>query len=104
METKKAHAALRVGLVYFICSEKSLLAHIRQQSHESCALDCVLDRSLERSAVAAALAAEELALTGTHLLQALYIFVIDKGRPRAAFFGAKPTTILTTPSQLLTDH
>jgi hypothetical protein len=83
---------------------RRLLTDIRQQCHEPGALNGHLDCPLKGSAIAAAFAAEELALAGAHLLEALNIFVIDKGRPRAAFLGAEPAAILPPSSELFADH
>jgi hypothetical protein len=83
---------------------RRLLADIWQQCHEPGALNGHLDSPLKGSAIAAAFAAEELALAGAHLLEALNVFVVDKGRPRAAFLGAEPAAIFPSPSELLADH
>src|SRR5271156_3405092 len=83
---------------------RNLFAHVRHQRHEPCPLDGVFYRTLESCAVAAALPAKELALAGAHLLQALHVLIVDERRPRATFFGAKPTTIFASTTQLLANH
>src|ERR1017187_10396496 len=83
---------------------RALFADERHQGHEPGPLDCVLHRTLERGAVARALAAEELALAGAHLLQALHVFIIDEGGTRASLFRAKSATILAATTELLANH
>jgi hypothetical protein len=86
------------------CENRGLLADIGKQCHEPGAFDGHLHGALKRSTIAAALAAKELALAGAHLLEALNVFVIDKGRPRTALLGAEPAAILPSSSKLLADH
>src|SRR4051794_40281513 len=81
-----------------------LLADVGQQRHEARPLDGVFDRPLKGRAVAAALAAEELALAGAKLLEALHVSVIDEHGARAAVLGAEPAAILPTPTELLANH
>src|SRR5437660_798503 len=71
----------------------NLLAHVGQKGHEAGAFDRVLDRTLEGCTIAAAFAAEQLALAGTEFLQALYVLVIDEGRPGTAFLGAESAAV-----------
>ena len=80
------------------------LADVRQESHESGLLDGVLDRSLERGTIAGAFAAEEFALAGAHLLEALHVLVIDERGPRAAFLRAETAPVLPTTTELLANH
>ncbi len=81
-----------------------LLANVWYERHEACSLDGVLDGALEGCAIAAAFATKELALVGTHLLQALHVLVINERGTRASLFCAKPATILATTPKLLADH
>src|SRR5687768_2174203 len=83
---------------------QGLLAHVGEQGHEPGTLDGVLDGPLEGGAVAAALAAEELALAGDHLLEALHVLVVDEGRPGAALFRAEAAAVLAAPPKLFPNH
>src|SRR5262249_43099862 len=58
----------------------------------------------EGGAVAAALAAEQLALAGAKLLEALHVFIIYERRPGTPFLGAEPAAVFPSPSELLADH
>jgi hypothetical protein len=75
-----------------------LFPYKRHQSHEAGTFDRVLDGALKSSAVAAALSAKYFSLAGAKFLQALNVLVIDKCRPGATLFGAKPATIFSAPS------
>jgi hypothetical protein len=81
-----------------------LLADVRQECHEPRTFDGVLDSPLKRGAIAAPLATEKLALIGTHLLQALHVFVVDESGARAAVARAKSATVLASSSEFLADH
>ena len=66
-------------------------------------LDGVLDRSLERGTVAGAFAAEEFALAGAHLLEALHVLVIDeRGRGQLSFVQKRHRFLRPRPSFLRT--
>lgn len=81
-----------------------LFADVWQQRHEPSPLQCRGDRSLERGTIAGSLAAVELALARAEFLETLHVFEIDKSRPRAAVFGAKPAAILASTTQFLANH
>jgi len=81
-----------------------LFAYVWHEGHEPRALDGVFDGALEGGAVATAFAAKELALAGTHFLQARHVFVIHERGARAALFRAKTAAILSSPTELLTNH
>src|SRR3954469_20891426 len=82
----------------------SSLADVRQQGHEPGPLQGGGDGPLEGGAVAGPLAAEELALAGAELLEALHVLEVDERRPRAALFRAEAAPVLATAAQFLADH
>src|SRR5436190_140506 len=97
--------AARPWLFYLNCApEGALLAHVGQQRHEAGAFDGVLDGALERGAIAAALAAEQLALAGAKLFEALHVLVIHEDGAWAALLGAKPAAILSASAEFLANH
>jgi hypothetical protein len=75
-------------------AERGLFTNVRHERHETRPLDRVLYGTLKGSAVATALAAEELALTGAKLLEALHVLVIHERWPRTSFLGAKTAAVL----------
>src|SRR5436190_4866926 len=80
------------------------LADVRQQGHEAGPLQGGGDGPLEGGAVAGPLAAEQLALAGAELLEALHVLVVHEGRPRAAFLRAEATAVLAAAAQFLAHH
>src|SRR5262249_23718555 len=83
---------------------RGLLTDVGQQCHEAGAFDGVFDGALKGRAIAAALAAEELALTGAHLLQARNVFVVHESRTRATVLRAKAAAILAAATEFLANH
>src|SRR5262249_11523269 len=81
-----------------------LLAAGGQQGHEPGPLQRRGGGPLEGGAVAGALAAEQLALAGAELLEALHVLVVHERRPRAAVLRAEAAAVLAAPAQFLTNH
>jgi len=79
-------------------------AYIRHEPQETGPLDRRADRPLEGRAGSTALPAEEFALAGAELLQALHVLVVNEHRAGAAFFGAKATTVFAAAAELFPNH